>query len=174
MKTNATYGCLIGAAALLAIPGSLWAQQTAPICTENTRACMIVTAKTYLDALVAHDASKVPFAPDVRRTEQGRVTGVGEDELRASTKLQPDMTEHDNTRFFVDKETGNVIAYTLLRIPGTKADPNRKTYSDGLEVKTSTVHLAERFKIENGLITEIEALFTIESGTADGVSNWPD
>ena len=37
-----------------------------------------------------------------------------------------------------------------------------------------TVHLAERFKIEHGLITEIEAIFTNQAGTADGVSGWPD
>jgi hypothetical protein len=36
------------------------------------------------------------------------------------------------------------------------------------------VHLAERFKVEKGLITEIEALFTIANGSMDGTSNWPD
>ena len=135
---------------------------------------MIAGAKSYLDALVAHDASKVPFAADAKRTEQGRITAQGEVALRDSTKLQPDMTSHGNTRFFVDEKTNNVIAYTLLRIPGTKADPNRKTYADKLPPQPSTVHLAERFKVVNGLITEIEALFTIENGTMDGTSNWPD
>ena len=135
---------------------------------------MITAAKSYLDALVAHDASNVPFAPNAKRTEQGRVTAVGEQALRESTKLQPDMTEHANTRYFVGEGSDNVIAYTLLSIPGTKADPNRKTYSDSLQVKTSTVHLAARLKVERGLITQIEALFTIESGSDQGVSNWPD
>ena len=156
------------------VGGQAVAQSAKPICTEDSRACMIATATTYLDALVAHDASKVPFAPDAKRTEQGRITALVEEALRESTKLQPDMSEHANTRFFVDEETNNVIAFTLLRIPGTKREANRKTYSDDLEIKVCTVHLAERFKVEAGLITEIEALFTIEQGTDQGISNWPD
>jgi 3'(2'), 5'-bisphosphate nucleotidase len=150
------------------------AQQGKPSCTDNSRACMIAAATAYLDAIVTHDASKVPFAANVKRTEQGRITGQGDVALRDSTKLQPDMAGHANTRFFVDEKTNNVIAYTLLRIPGTKADPSRKTYADKLPPQPSTVHLAERFKVEKGLITEIEALFTIEGGTMDGTSNWPD
>lgn len=151
-----------------------FSQQVKPGCTDDTRTCMISAAKSYLDALVAHEASEVPFAETARRTEQGTVTAVGEQALRDSTKLQPDMTEHANTRYFVDEQTNNVVVYTLLRIPGTKDDPNRKTYSDGRKPSPSTVHLAERFKVEKGLITEIEAIFRIEDGTDEGVSNWPD
>ena len=154
--------------------GPAAAQQVKPSCPEDTRTCMIAAAKSYLDALVAHDASKVPFAKNAKRTEQGSVSALGENALRASTKLQPDMTEHGNTRYFVDEATNNVIAYTLLRIPGTKAGPNRKSYLDGQEGNPSTVHLAERFKVEKGYITEIEALFSIEAGTDQGTSNWPD
>ncbi|MBD25474.1 MAG: hypothetical protein CMG46_10800 [Candidatus Marinimicrobia bacterium] len=149
-------------------------QQVEPICVEDTRACMIATAQTYLDALVAHDASEVPFATNAKRTEQGNITAVGEKELRESTKLQPDMTEHANTRYFVDEKSKNVIAYTLLRIPGTKANPDRSTYFDGTDPVPSTVHLAERFKVVKGLITEIEAIFRIQNGTENVVSNWPD
>ena len=149
-------------------------QQVKPDCIDDNRDCMISAAEAYLDALITHDASNVPFAKMARRTEQGAVTAVGEQALRDSTKLQPDMTEHANTRYFVDEQTNNVVVYTLLRIPGTKADPNRKSYSDGREPSPSTAHLAERFKVEKGLITEIEALFWIEDGTDQGVSNWPD
>lgn len=148
------------------------AQQFKPTCTADTRKCMITAATAYLDALTHHDASKVPFAPDVRRTELGRVTGTGETNIRENTKSQPDMAGHANTRFFVDEKTHNVVAYTLLRIPGTKADPNRKSMADKLPPQPSTVHLAERFKVERGLITEIEAIFIVEGGTMDGTSNW--
>ena len=110
-------------------------QQVKPDCIDDNRDCMISAAEAYLDALITHDASNVPF---------------------------------------VDEQTNNVVVYTLLRIPGTKADPNRKSYSDGRDPSPSTVHLAERFKVEKGLITEIEALFWIEDGTDQGVSNWPD
>ena len=35
-------------------------------------------------------------------------------------------------------------------------------------------HLAERFRITHGLISEIEALYYTQAGTADGTSGWPD
>ncbi len=168
----ATLSILSGLVLSVGMPA--FAQQVKPTCTDNSRACMIAAAKSYLDGVVTHDGSKVLFAPDVKRTEQGRITGQGEVALRDSTKLQPDMTGHGNTRFFVDEKTNNVIAYTLLRIPGTKSDANRKTYADKLTPQPSTVHLAERFKVEKGLITEIEALFTIANGSMDGTSSWPD
>ncbi len=166
---------LYAAALVLGLSASAaQAQQFAPTCTADTRDCMITAAKAYLDAITTHDASKVPFAPNVRRTELGRVTGEGETNIREHTKLQPDMAGHGNTRYFVDEKTHNVVAYTLLRIPGTKADANRKSLADRLTPQPSTVHLAERFKVEKGLIVEIEALFTVENGTMDGTSNWPD
>ncbi|HEY6795132.1 MAG TPA: hypothetical protein VI248_10670 [Kineosporiaceae bacterium] len=39
-------------------------------------------ADAYLAALVSHDASAVPFAPDVRRVENGLVTGRSGEEIR--------------------------------------------------------------------------------------------
>ena len=125
-------------------------QQVKPACNDDTRACMITAAKSYLDAMVVDDTSNVPFAPDVKRTEQGRVTEIGEQVLRASTKLQPDMTEHANTRYFVDEDTNNVIAYPLPRIPGTKADPNRKLIRTALRLKPalSTWRSASKSKKE--------------------------
>ena len=165
---------LVLLSAALLFSGAAQAQQFKPACTADTRSCMIIAATAYLDAITTHDASKVPFAPDVKRTEQGRITGQGEAAIRENTKSQPDMAGHANTRFFVDEQSRNVVAYTLLRIPGTKADPNRKTMADRLPPQPSTVHLAERFKVEKGLITEIEAIFTIEGGTMDAGSNWPN
>jgi 3'(2'), 5'-bisphosphate nucleotidase len=161
-------------AAVFLMSASAQAQQVKPSCTDDSRACMIAAAKAYLDAIVTHDASKVPFAPNVRRTEGGRVTGEGEANIRENTKSQPDMAGHANTRYVVDEQTKNVVAFTLLRIPGTKADPNRKTMADRLPPQPSTVHLAERFKVEKGLITEIEAIFFVRNGAMDGASGWPD
>ena len=162
--------------ALICLNGA-HAQQVKPDCTDNSRACMIKAASAYLDSIIAHDASKVPFAPTIHRTEQGHVTADGEAQIRALQKMQPDMKGRRNTRFFVDEPSHTVIAYTLLDVTGTKADPNRKTFTDAVpaaQAKPSTVHLSERFEVENGLITEIEAIFDIELGAMDKVSGWPD
>ncbi len=107
------------------------AQQVKPTCTDASRACMIAAATAYLDAIVTHDASKVPFAPDVKRTEGGRITGQGETSIRENTKSQPDMLGHANTRFFVDEKSHNVVAYTLLRIRGQKPTRTARPWPTG-------------------------------------------
>src|SRR4051812_9854118 len=118
-----------GAAGLILFPALVFptlavAQQVKPLCTEQTRACMIATATTYLDALTHHDASKVPFAPDIRRTEQNRISATDETHIREHTITQPDMAGHVDDRFFVDEKTHNVVVFTLLKVPGG-ANPRR-------------------------------------------------
>ena len=49
-----------------------------------TEAERIAAAQAYIDALVSHDASTVPFAPDCTRIEFGVKTGFSGDHLRRS------------------------------------------------------------------------------------------
>lgn len=44
----------------------------------------IAAAQAYIDALVSHDADKVPFAPDCTRIEVGLKTGFSANHLRRS------------------------------------------------------------------------------------------
>ena len=44
----------------------------------------IAAAQAYIDALVSHDADKVPFAPDCTRVEVGLKTGFSANHLRRS------------------------------------------------------------------------------------------
>ena len=44
----------------------------------------IAAAQAYIDALVSHDADKVPFAPGCTRVEVGLKTGFSGDHLRRS------------------------------------------------------------------------------------------
>jgi hypothetical protein len=44
----------------------------------------IAAAQAYIDALVSHDADKVPFAPDCTRVEVGLKTGFSGNHLRRS------------------------------------------------------------------------------------------
>ena len=64
-------------------------------------------------------------------------------------------------RWFVDGD--QAIAYYLL----DTSTPASTT------PHTTTVHLAERFKVDNGLISEIEAIFWINPGTTPDTSGWP-
>jgi hypothetical protein len=49
----------------------------------------IAAAQAYIDALVSHDADKVPFAPDCIRIEVGLKTGFSGDHLRRSLNRGP-------------------------------------------------------------------------------------
>ncbi|MBY0388720.1 MAG: hypothetical protein K2X56_11610 [Mycobacterium pseudokansasii] len=49
----------------------------------------IAAAQAYIDALVSHDADKVPFAPGCVRIEQGVKTGFSGNHLRRSLNRGP-------------------------------------------------------------------------------------
>ena len=165
---------LFGAAVVAGLlSGTAHAQQVKPTCTANSRQCMIIAATTYLDALVHHDGSKVLFASDIVRTEQGIERGKGETELRARLDREPPMLGYANTRFTVDEKTHQLVYFTLLRLATDESRPAVPGPGEKPQGPV-TVHVAERFKIEHGLISEIEALFYTQAGTADGTSGWPD
>lgn len=156
------------------LSGGAAAQQVVPTCTANSRECLLTAAKSYLHAIVTHDGSKGLFAPNVRRTEQGGHLTVGEAAMRKSMNMEPDMLPDRNTRYFVDEAQQTVVYFTLLPVKGANADLERETYARKKPGKGVTVHLAERIKVDRGLITEIEAILYAEIDTLDGESGWPD
>jgi hypothetical protein len=54
------------------------------VSTPLTDAERIAAAQAYIDALVSHDADKVPFAPGCTRVEVGLKTGFSGEHLRRS------------------------------------------------------------------------------------------
>jgi hypothetical protein len=147
-----------------AIPATAGAPAARKACTDPSRACMIRTATTYLDALLSHDASQVRLATSARRTENGSDTGDGDAEIRKS--LSPPTPDEVNTgirdkRWFT---TGDqAIVFYLLDTSTLPPSP----------LHTTTTHIVERFRINHGLITEIEAIFWIDPGPTEGGSGWP-
>ena len=167
------YRLAITMTAALALHGAAQAQQVKPSCTDNSRACMIVAATSYLDGLTHHNGSKVLFAPDIVRTEQGREAGKGEVTLRAGLDKEPPMLGYANTRFVVDEKTHQLVYFTLLRLATDASRPATPAPGEKPQGPV-TIHLAERFKIEHGLIIEIEAIYHTQADTSDGASGWPN
>jgi hypothetical protein len=125
---------------------------------------MIEAAGKYLDALESHDASNVPLAETAVRTEQGGNTGNNAEEIRDGLEapVMSSISGIRDRRWFVEPETHNAIAYYLLdstTIPPTPAH-------------TATGHIAERFKVIDGLIHEIEAIFWLSPGPTEEGSGW--
>ncbi len=134
-------------------------------CNNNSEQCMISAATTYLDALVSHGTTPVRLAPDVRRTEQGTFVTEGAAAIRQGL-LQDEgiIIDKRAVRWFVDKPDHEAVAFYLLDI-GTAIPPSPTSLGP-------TVHLSERFKVENGLITQIEVVFTVGTKPCEGDA-WP-
>lgn len=107
---------------------------------------VVEPACAYLASIVSHDGSKVPVADDAWRIEQGVNTGTSGPEIQESMSNDYFTTYVEglrDIRWFVSGD--EAIAYYVLDIQE----------APGIE---STM-LAERFKVEDGLITEIEVVF---------------
>jgi hypothetical protein len=157
-------------------------------CNNNSEQCMISAATTYLDALVSHDTSHIRVAPDVKRTEEGGITAythttqtgtvqTGAADIRKSLSIptfDESIIDRRDTRWFVDKPNHEAIAFYILDVG---AEPNLPTLLPFVRPTepTGTVHLSERFKVQNGLITQIEAIFNVSSGPGHAceTDNWP-
>ncbi|MET0660391.1 MAG: hypothetical protein ABW110_19785, partial [Steroidobacteraceae bacterium] len=143
-----------------------------PLCTDDTRECMIQTAKSYIDGIMTYDLSKVPVASDWIRVEQGKVTGTG----KGGTPLGPLpksmnwIGSHDGTRYFVDEQSNDVIIFTMYRSSGLTI-PKYITQGEPVGPVPVSMHMAERFRVEKGLITEIEEVFSFNKDMK--ATNWP-
>jgi hypothetical protein len=112
-----------------------------PKITCSDRACLEGYIDKYLDAMLAHDANKTIFAENCKFTENGVQLPLGNEGLWAS------MVGKGTYKFYVpDLETQQVAFIGTAREEGQKAD------------KPSSVAIALRLKLQNGLITEAEQL----------------
>ena len=173
---------LAGAAAALGMFAAIGAAHAAaPPCTASTPACLKSIARMYLDALLSHDGSKLPLAPNVRRTENALTNAVGENEVRESFARTHMVEAVREPRFIVDAAAGEVVVLFRIDIDLKEADAKDTTTRAGsseykvavtVPAGTYTVHEAERFKIVKGYITEIEITAHVEKGKGAG-AGWP-
>ena len=138
---------LVVVLALLAIVVVPRPASSAGPCADESRACVVATAQTYIDALLSHDASRVRLASDVVRYENGIESARGAADLRhvlATSPLLKLITHIRNERWIVDG--GNAVVYYLI---DTNAVP-------GVPQHAATAHVAEWFHVSHGLITRID------------------
>lgn len=151
-------------------------------CTAKTRACLEAVAKSYVDALVSHDGSKIPLALDVRRTEGALTNATGISEVVESFARTTMVESTTDVRYYTDVDKGEVLVFFLLNVDlkqgagggdvTTKAGKSEYKVATSVPPGTYTVHEAERFKIVAGKIHEIEIIAHVESPKNLG-SGWP-
>jgi hypothetical protein len=114
------------------------------------RASVIETARSYLTALVHHDAGSARLAKDVHRTNNGKLAAEGAEALRAILRREP-VAETSAERWIVDGEQG-IVFYDL------EYDAGAGEGEPGPREKWMPVYVGERFAVAGGEITEIEVV----------------
>lgn len=156
------------AAAVGATVAFLPSARGAPVgtaCTDSSPACVTATASKYIHALVSHQGGTIPLAPHAYRTENGMVTGTSGPGIQNDVSTnQGDRSIADvrDIRWFVAGDEATAFYLMDTTAPGSPSAPH-----------TTTEHLAERFKVDHGLIYQIEAIFWINPGAAPDTSGWP-
>ena len=170
--------------ALACAAGTGAAAQAAPVppCTSASAACLQSIAELYLKALLSHDGSGLPLAPNVRRSENALTNANGDHEVRESFVRTHMVEGVRDARFFIDAAKGEVVVFFRADIDLKEVDAKDTTTRAGdseykvavtVPAGTYTVHEAERFKIVKGYITEIEIIAHVEKGKGAG-SGWPN
>ncbi|MEU4417740.1 MULTISPECIES: hypothetical protein [Nocardia] len=105
-------------------------------------------ARAYLDALVSHDASAVPFAPDATRVEVGLQTGYSGPQLSADLENGIQYRIIQGIRDLTMSESGDTVTTHYLLDTGVG------------DIRLTTVEITETFVIPVDSIQTIEATIT--------------
>jgi hypothetical protein len=142
--------------------------QTVPAAERHTREQLVATANSYFDAIQTEGTpqfKQAPFAPGMKRFENGlQTTNVTEKPIMERHTWSPDLqlerasykgTMVMDRRFpIVDVEHGTVLAVGTFRREGPD---------------TSTLLLAEMFKVTGGKLREIRAvILNLPNGAGTG------
>jgi len=115
-----------------------------PARAPTPRAGVLAACQAYLDALVSHDASGVPLAPDCWRIENGADTGGSGGAIAEGLEapIMQMVAGVDDVRWYVEGD--EAAAFFLLRIQAGE--------------RRGTCHIAERFRVRDGELIEIESV----------------
>jgi hypothetical protein len=113
---------------------------------------------SYIEALWVGDGAMARLHPDARRTHAG---GARADEgaVVIAGKVDTEtFSGHKNLRLVVDEQKGDVFVFWIVQ----GAVPTGG-------------HVAERMRVKDGLITEIEVFVVMDEQYIDEIENpWPD
>ncbi len=143
---------------------SALAPSLASAATPCDDTCTIAAAQSYLDALVSHNAQQVQFADNVQRVENGKITGSGADSMRSDLEKGFRFKIIFNLRDEQIMVDGDEVFALYSLDTGKIGNTGRQL---------ATARVFERFRVVNGLITEIEASFHAKAGEVPPPV-WPD
>jgi hypothetical protein len=112
---------------------------------ECDRKCLLKVMQDYLDALVAHDPSKVSISPQVKMTDNGMPATTSDGLWKTASMLVA-----DERLDYADPVTHNVGSQSVIN-----------------EGSTPTMYEV-RLKVDDGQITEIESMTVHQADAANG------
>ena len=150
-------------AVMLTAPGAAAGQSGQAACD---RACLLATADAYLAALVAHDPSKAPMAPNAKFTEQTKAMRVGVEGLWQSALST-------STTFKIpvpDPISGQIGMIVMMTAAGSAfpAPPARGNAPAPDPKAPADIQLALRLKVVDRMITEAEHLIARIASPSSG------
>jgi hypothetical protein len=125
--------------------GSAAAGAGATPSTDCDRACLLKLMQSYLDAVIAHDPSKLTFSATLKMTDNGVAAKPGDGLWKTATLLVP-----DERLDFADPVNHNVATQCVI--------------NEG----SMPVMYEARLKYEAGQITEVESITVRQQGAANG------
>ncbi len=149
---------IAGFSALVIAASAAHAKDAPPLCTTPDRACLERTVNSYFRGLLRTDASTVPFADNVRATEQETVAVTSRVGFLSEFKASGAISGLRDIRLYTDVKTGDVTAFLMVDVRSVNG------------AKPFSVRRAQRFRVSNGLITQVEIINFNGKST---VSLWP-
>jgi hypothetical protein len=140
--TAASAAGAISAAGAAGIAG---AAGGAPAPGDCDRTCLLTVMQNYLDAMIAHDPSKIPLSSSLKMTDNGMTAKPGDGLWKTGTEVVKDKRLD-----YADPTTKNVGSQVLI--------------NEG----SSPAMYEVRLKVESGMITEIESMTVRQAGAANG------
>lgn len=141
MRTLRTLALSVAGVAVVLTTGSGIAAAT-PNPTDTPREAI---ARTYIDALVSHDASDVKFAPDATRVEAGVKTGYSGPQMTWDLEHGLQYRVIQGIRNLEMSESGDTVSTKYLLDSGI------------VGAQLMTVEITETFEVPDGMIHAIVA-----------------
>jgi len=138
---------------------------TVPDTERSPRERMIDIADSYFEAIEKSDASIVPLHPDCNRRENGFLTTNNPPRLPFSAasgipRLNYIKRVSERRYPVVDEARGIVVGIVRFDIPGEADAAQGSPLDQSLRSRPRSLFLYELFKIEDGLIRDIEAFMS--------------
>lgn len=155
--------------------GQLASDRSPEWCVDGARGCLLSAAASYWDAQMTQQYSQARLSDDVRRTFNGKETGQSRPVVEANgLPLHPDTLTYQrrDIRWYVDETTGDTVVFAALDQTAAPLHRLGQPDDDPQQGHVATIHLAQRLRITNGLVHEIEQIAWPTPGTTPTPTGW--